>query len=268
MPKHRIPIPDDLAAEVQFAADRTCCVCRERGKATQVHHIDENPSNNTFESLAVLCFECHNKTQIKGGFGRKLSSSLVTRYRDEWLKDVVSRRDSGNKKDVERQAGKIITNEQSRTKPRRKVRRTTLTEPPLDYIDCLPEFRLNLLRKINKRKSNGSTLDIVQANSEYIDALTGILETLAKYYSPECFEGLSPQNFFAEMIFSRFRLHSVIAEPEGPGTGGTIISIRCTNSVITDVEKMIEDMILGLLWPKSEYDEEDWQKRWRNTEIE
>lgn len=77
MAKHRIPIPVDLATKVLFAADRTCCVCSERGKETQIHHIDENPSNNVFENLAVLCFECHNKTQIKGGFGRKLSSSLV-----------------------------------------------------------------------------------------------------------------------------------------------------------------------------------------------
>lgn len=268
MGKQRIPIPNDVATEVLFAADRTCCVCRERKKEVQIHHIDQNPSNNTFENLAVLCFECHDKTQIKGGFGRKLSSSLVNQYRDDWLKEVASRRDSANKKDVERQIGEVNTNEQPRTKPLRKVRRTTLAEPPLDYIDCLPEFRSNLLRKINKRKSKGSTLDIVQANSEYIDVLTGILVTLASYYSPECFGDQSPQDFFPEIISSRFPLHRIIAEPDGPGTGGTIVSIRCTNSVITDVEKMIEDMILGLLWPKSEYDDEDWLKRWRKTEIE
>ncbi len=268
MAKHRPSIPDDLAAEVQVAADRTCCVCRERGKETQIHHIDENPSNNTFENLAVLCFECHNKTQIKGGFGRKLSSSVVTQYRDEWLKDVTARRDSANKKDVERQIGKINTSQPLRTKPRIKVRRTTFTEPPIDYIDCLPEFKSNLLQKINKRKSKGSTLDIVQANSEYIDALIGILVTLASYYSPECFGDQSPQEFFSEIISSRFPLHRIIAEPDGRGTGGTIVSIRCTSSVITDVEKMIEDMISGLLWPKSEYDDEDWLKRWRKAEIE
>jgi 5-methylcytosine-specific restriction endonuclease McrA len=64
--KHRTPIPDDLAAEVLFVADRTCCVCQERGKAIQIHHIDENPSNNTFENLAVLCPQCHNDTQLVG----------------------------------------------------------------------------------------------------------------------------------------------------------------------------------------------------------
>ena len=266
MAKHRTPIPDDLAAKVQFAADRTCCVCREKGTEVQIHHIDGSPSNNTFGNLAVICFECHNKTQIKGGFGRKLSSSVVTQYRDEWLKDVTSRRDSANKKDVERQVGKINTSQQLRTKQRIKVRRTMLTEPPLDYIDCLPEFRSNLLRRINKRKSKGSTLDIVQANSEYIDVLIGILETLAKYYSPECFENLSPQDFFSEMISSRFRLHSIIAEPDGPNTGGTISGIRWGLNLIVDVEKLIEDMVQAL-WVEDDADYECWQQRWRSEEI-
>ena len=71
--KSRVPISADLAAEVMFRSDRTCCVCNVRGKTVQVHHIDEDPSNNLVESLAVLCLECHNDTQIKGGFGRKLN---------------------------------------------------------------------------------------------------------------------------------------------------------------------------------------------------
>jgi len=58
MTKVRTPIPSDLAAEVLFASDNTCCVCRERGKRIQIHHIDESPSNNVFENLAVLCLEC------------------------------------------------------------------------------------------------------------------------------------------------------------------------------------------------------------------
>jgi len=45
--KTRVSIPSDLVADVMFA-DSTCCVCRERGKALQVHHVDEDPSNNTF----------------------------------------------------------------------------------------------------------------------------------------------------------------------------------------------------------------------------
>jgi hypothetical protein len=92
--KERIPIPVELAADVQFRADRTCCVCRVKGKPIQIHHIDEDPGNNTFGNLAVLCLDCHNETQIVGGFGRKLDADQIILYRDAWLVEVASRRAS------------------------------------------------------------------------------------------------------------------------------------------------------------------------------
>ena len=32
----------------------------------------------------MLCFECHDQTQIKGGFGRKLNAHQVILYRNDW----------------------------------------------------------------------------------------------------------------------------------------------------------------------------------------
>jgi hypothetical protein len=92
--KTRIPIPDEMATEVMFAADRTCCVCHESGKQVQIHHIDEDPSHNEVDNLTVLCLECHAQTQIAGGFGRKLNANLVRRYRSHWLTLVQLRRNA------------------------------------------------------------------------------------------------------------------------------------------------------------------------------
>ncbi len=90
--KERLEIPEDTAALVLYRSDRCCCVCRTPRKAIQIHHIDENPANNEEQNLAVLCLECHNDTQIEGGFGRKLDAAQVRRYRDDWVRDVESRR--------------------------------------------------------------------------------------------------------------------------------------------------------------------------------
>ena len=60
----------------------------------QIHHIDGNPSNNKIGNLAVLCLECHDQTQIVGGFHQKLSADLVTLYRDDWFRIVVGQRRS------------------------------------------------------------------------------------------------------------------------------------------------------------------------------
>ena len=94
--KIRVPIPDDIAAEILFLSDRTCCVCNIRGKQVQIHHIDENPSNNNIENLSVLCFDCHDQTMIKGGFGRKLDANQIIKYRTDWLDRVKSRKEKAD----------------------------------------------------------------------------------------------------------------------------------------------------------------------------
>ncbi len=53
-----------------------------------IHHLDEEPSNNAIENLAVLCLLCHDDTQIRGGFTRKLNAGLVRNYRDAWISTV------------------------------------------------------------------------------------------------------------------------------------------------------------------------------------
>lgn len=90
--KVRVPIPANVAAQALFRSDRTCCVCHIAGKQVQIHHINDDPSDNHPENLAVLCLECHAQTQISGGFGRKLNAKLVTLYRDHWLNVVEMRR--------------------------------------------------------------------------------------------------------------------------------------------------------------------------------
>jgi hypothetical protein len=45
-----------------------------------------------FENLAVLCFDCHTETQVRGGFHRKLDGEQVVLYRDDWLNTVAKTR--------------------------------------------------------------------------------------------------------------------------------------------------------------------------------
>jgi len=82
--KERTEIPPEVAAQILFESDRTCCVCRERRRPVQIHHLDEDPSNSVSENLCVLCFDCHLDTQVRGGFNRKLDAAQI------WLCKSVS----------------------------------------------------------------------------------------------------------------------------------------------------------------------------------
>lgn len=90
--KERIRVPEEMATLVMFKADRTCCVCRNSRLPVQIHHIDEDPSNNAEENLAVLCTVCHDDTLVHGGFGRKLNPPLVRKYKEEWESNLASKR--------------------------------------------------------------------------------------------------------------------------------------------------------------------------------
>ena len=116
MRKRRTPIPVDVAALVQFESNRTCCVCQTPGRPIQIHHIDGDPSNNDWGNLAVLCTECHDATQIRGGFGRKLDAEQIVLYRDAWIRQVARSRASeagsgsgGASADVDRRELELAT---------------------------------------------------------------------------------------------------------------------------------------------------------------
>jgi hypothetical protein len=51
----RIPIPADVTDEVLYRNDHTCCICNIPRKHVQIHHLDEDPANNSATNLAVLC---------------------------------------------------------------------------------------------------------------------------------------------------------------------------------------------------------------------
>jgi hypothetical protein len=65
-----------------------CCVCKERGIGTHFHHIDENPSNNSSDNIAVLCVKDHDfhhrpkKYPVLNHL--ELSANEIIKFKKEW----------------------------------------------------------------------------------------------------------------------------------------------------------------------------------------
>ena len=159
---------------------------------------------------------------------------------------------------------KSTKNQVTIKQPSKNLTETEFKEPPIAYINALPEFRLALLAQAQPKWDTGVTPTIVTASWDYIDSITGILITLSDYYSTEHFDNQSPQEYFSEIISSRSQWHRTVAEPYGPGTGGTMISIIVAGEVTADVEEMVEDMVSFLAWGEGSFDLDSWRKRWRS----
>ena len=68
-----------------MAANRhTCCICHEPRHPVEKHHIDENPGNNVWDNLAVLCRNCHGLVTAKSNLGSQYRRGEVLAYKRAW----------------------------------------------------------------------------------------------------------------------------------------------------------------------------------------
>jgi hypothetical protein len=156
--KTRVAIPEATATEILFACDRTCCVCRAYGRRVQIHHIDDDPSNNRIENLAALCFECHDLTQMRGGFARSLTREQVAQYRSDWIARVSARRS-----EADRLAAKTMApTPPSNPSDRDREPAVSLPEDFRRLIWSLPELRRTAYAA-SQEGWGGGTGDMVEA---------------------------------------------------------------------------------------------------------
>ena len=257
--KDRIPAPDEVVALVMFRSDRMCCVCRERGESIQIHHIDEDPSNNDPDNLAVLCLQCHNETQIRGGFGRKLDATQVRHYRGDWHRRVEERREAADKIALARHAGDVQTTAPTST------RRNALPDHAAkltNYIRTLPAIRRDAYSRARKLWDSGGRQNMKQGTFDVTDVVEQVLVALASWYPPHHFDGKEPWDYINEMKASRFEWQWAHRFPLGfNGWGGSAIMIETAGSVLDDLETMVVDIVSALSM-HLDFNFELWKQEW------
>ncbi|MBK3659932.1 HNH endonuclease [Bradyrhizobium diazoefficiens] len=254
MPKERTSVPEDVSAEVLFLQDHTCCICREPGKRIQIHHIDGNPTNHFVNNLAVLCFDDHDRTQVRGGFGRTLLAAEVEKYRVDWIARVADRR---------ARADNIAIASMSRTmKPDLSAEWNRPSDTQLiAYIEHLPSLRKVAHDRARNDWDSGVTGQMRGAALEIIDILERVLLHLSAWYPPDHFGPDGAGKYFNDYVASRYLWHRSVSEPAGPGSGGTMIHILTAHGVMEDLSRTVEDMVEAL--GMGEINLPLWRTKWR-----
>lgn len=260
MAKNRVPIPPEIAAKLLFASDHTCCFCRDRGRAVQIHHIDEDPANNTKENLSVLCLLCHNDTQIKGGFGRKLDANLVTQYRDDWHERVAIRRDRADELAALRLAGSVVV--VYSTEPEAEALMIPADEALVTYVESLPSVLAKGYSIAQPRWDTGITVEMLEGTYELIDLVVQMLSHLASWFPENHFGGQPAPEYFSQYVATRFAWHRALAEPDGVGTGGTIVGPVASMAVLDDVQRAVDEIVCSLLWEREGFSLNAWRGEW------
>lgn len=91
----RKKIPRESEASVLAANQHLCCICHKEGRAVQIHHIDEDNTNNNISNLAVLCTQHHEEVGRTSRQGKGYSRREVLIYKEEWEKHCKLERNKG-----------------------------------------------------------------------------------------------------------------------------------------------------------------------------
>jgi len=93
--KERIRIPEDIEAQILFLNEHRCCMCNKGpkdGARIQTHHINEDPSDNRLENLAVLCRDCHDELKDRLWMGKSFVQGEIKKYKALWETAVSEKR--------------------------------------------------------------------------------------------------------------------------------------------------------------------------------
>ena len=234
-------VPDVVSSEVIFMHDSTCCICVERGKTIQIHHIDESPSNHEISNLALLCLECHNKTHLSGGFGKKLRSADIVRHRDDWTARVSARRDKMDRLLTEPLLGKGYS-----AQAFDEYWETPSPDKIQGFLRALPLLRRAAHVAVQPMFDSGISAEMNNGCYEITELLEGMWNKIARFYPPNHFSGMSHSGYVQKYIESRYIWHRQINEPLGSGASGTMVGQIVGWYVFDDVARMIAETVEGL----------------------
>jgi hypothetical protein len=248
--KLRVSVPEEVRAKILLESARTCCVCQVPGRSVQLHHINDDPSDNSDRNLAVLCLDCHNETQVSGGFGRHLSAADVRVHRDNWIRRVQERRERADQIAVDRMTRVGETEGQRGPAPGAAL---------LPYVESLPAALQKAYELACPRWEEGSMADSRQATYDVIDVVERILVHLAAWCPPRHFGREAAEHFFSQHVTSRFLWRRGLAEAVD---GGNITVQLAAAAVLDDVERDVASLVQALIEEDHPEEWALWSKRW------
>jgi len=220
------------------------------------------------DNLSVLCFDCHDQTMIKGGFGRKLEANQIMKYRNEWISRVKERKSKADElASIQTVTGSTQTTIVKGVFEADYLDYKTYDDPGLlkDYLDKILVVHRAQLIIAQAKWDKGVTAVMNQGNYDTIDFYEEVLIELSTFYPKGHFNNLPPEKYFSELISSKFLWYRLVLEPHGVGTGGTIISTMTGGYVMNELKTMIVDMVTSLLPPYSldeQVDLSEWKEEW------
>jgi hypothetical protein len=132
-------------------------------------------------------------------------------------------------------------------------------------INALPHVREAVLTVAQNGWDTGVSSEMLRATYSVIDVYLDLLVKLAGLYPSRHFGQEGPRAFFTRQVTGRFQWQRMHQEPDGIGTGGTIVSVIAAGAVMAELETMLCDMVRSCSNFGGSFDFEAWHKDWEQS---
>jgi hypothetical protein len=199
----------------------------------------------------VLCLDDHDRTQVTGGFGRKLTAGAVVCYRDNWVKRVKIVLEEADKIAIGRMSGEpvagAVTSTSAEVDSAGDIEWKRPSEVMLKaYIRHLPDLRRAAYENARPEWDSGVNARMKIATRSVSDIFERVLVHLASWYPPKHFGGKEADRYFSEFNANRTFWHLDALSPHGQGGHGTGLALDVAGNVLTDLESAIVEMVFAL----------------------
>jgi hypothetical protein len=97
----RPTIPAPIKQQILYESAFVCVVCQNRG--AQIHHMDENNTNNEPKNLVLLCQDHHDEAHTKHQLSQNLTAARLRGFKKSWLKQVSEKREQATSASSQRE---------------------------------------------------------------------------------------------------------------------------------------------------------------------
>lgn len=135
------------------------------------------------------------------------------------------------------------------------------------FIKSLPKLRAVVRENAQEGWDTGITAEMIEASYDVIDFLEYVWLRLAQFYPENHWGGRSAEEYIRSYITDRFSFHWAKHEPDGPGTGGTIVGVLTGGDVIADLEALIADTVSAMFMYSEDFDFGQWKAEWGGEHV-
>jgi hypothetical protein len=135
------------------------------------------------------------------------------------------------------------------------------------FIKALPKLRAVVRENAQEGWDTGITAEMREASYDVVDFLEYVWLRLAQFYPEKHWGGKTAEEYIRSYITDRFSFHWAKHEPDGPGTGGTIVGVLTGGDVIADVESLIADTVSAMFMYSDDFDFKQWKAEWSAENV-